>query len=98
MKTVVNLLLLVLAITASIYNALIFTQLWEWFIVPAFGVEPIMVTTAIAIGLLTSLMFGKRSIAPPGEDETEFAFYNVLFSFVRTTLVVFFGYILTFFV
>ncbi len=41
--------LLILIIAAPIVNGLVFTQLWAWFIIPVFHVDPITLVQAVGL-------------------------------------------------
>lgn len=40
----------------TILNAWVLTVIWGWFIVPAFGVTPLAMTTAIGISILAGML------------------------------------------
>lgn len=70
------------AITAPLIG-FVFSELWEWFIVPTFNVEPLRIIEALGIILTVGFIRHKRE----KEDRTpkeviEFYIYIVLYSLI----------------
>jgi Na+(H+)/acetate symporter ActP len=91
----VGLVVMVVAIVlfSTIANGWVLSILWEWFIVPVFGLPSLSVPTAIGIAIITSMLTSK--IAYKDKDKQEMmdnvaALVGVLLSPFITLL---FGYI-----
>lgn len=51
-----------IAAAASILQGLVFVQMWEWFIMPQFGLPPLSVAAAIGLALTVGMLTRSRSI------------------------------------
>lgn len=87
---IICLFLLIAAI--SVFNLLVFTLLWDWFIVPIFALNPITLAQAFGLGLVQTLLFYETK-----NDDVEIE-ERVASSFVRSLVCLVFGYIAHFFV
>jgi len=55
--------LLIIGLTtgAILMEAVVVQQVWSWFIVPAFGLAPLTLVTAIGLSLLSTMLTNHRS-------------------------------------
>lgn len=54
----------------AIPTALVLVQLWAWFMVPTFGVQPLTLGSAIGLGLIMSLLT-KQTMPKTGESDID---------------------------
>ena len=77
--------------TVIVWHAFAFIKLWGWFAVPALGVEPIGVVSAIGLIMIAAFLTrhenGYDMVADKGLR------YAVIFSFIRPALTLGLGYI-----
>ena len=61
---------IILVIGGMMMSAYVFVQLWEWFIVPIFGANPLRLVEAMGIAVFIGfLKFKKSDLNPDPDDE-----------------------------
>jgi len=88
-------LIIGLTATGILIEAAVIQQVWEWFIVPAFGLAPLTLVTAIGLSLLLLML---TSHATGLETIRDLPMFNacltvVTVSLARAFFVLFIGYI-----
>ena len=83
---------LVLTVIMAVSQGFVISTLWEWFIVPAFGLPSIGILSAIGFSLLAFILCPTPPI--PSEDESR---KHVFMQLIKPWFYLFIGYIVKLF-
>ena len=90
---VVSLLVIMLQF---IYNGLVFSWLWEWFIVKQFSLNPISVTEAASLCFIVAYVTHQIDTKTDDKDFHEVWLQAAVFGFLKPTVAIVIGFIVSF--
>ena len=88
-------ILLISLIISPIINGYVLVQLWEWFIVSTFDVQPLQLVNGIGILILINFIYAKKSTTT--DDVWQELLEAMSFLFVLAAFTLFSGWIVTLF-
>jgi hypothetical protein len=92
------LLVLSLVVPAYIWESNVFRLLWKWHICPTFNVEPLNLVQAMGLILVLNYVVSSRIIAKNANESDDAGLGLLIYSQIYATIVLGYGWILTYFV
>ncbi|KKU90838.1 MAG: hypothetical protein UY23_C0006G0047 [Candidatus Jorgensenbacteria bacterium GW2011_GWA1_48_11] len=89
--------MILVSIASALLNGFALMLLWNWFVVPAFGVPAISMTSAISLAIIASLLTNQYIPKPNGESDKEHQMKRIDHEFTLPIVVIAMGWILRFF-
>lgn len=86
-------IMMLMSVPLLFFWAFVFTKMWEWYMVPAFGLEPLRLVYAIGISYLVTLI---NPIAPQFSEAVNDELYPwkvFMYKLIITLSVLFFGWL-----
>lgn len=84
-------------IPLTIFSGFVITKLWMWFVIPAFGLQPLSIPLALGLGTLVSYFAWRQKDSEVGETTKDFI-KAMMVIYIRPALFLLIGWIYSWFI